>query len=248
MDNSKGLHLIKHLLGPLLLCLVTAVSGFYLLDNMSHYYQSTLAGVAIILAGLQVWFFTEKKDRACKIINYIIYYFAVIYFLVIVVFYVTHLMVLFDYQDLVDLLAENSDYALLIFMGICFLQPIMLPLPEFVTIMAGSAVLGPGKAFIGSYAATTLGMIAMFSIVRVGGLSIKKKKGNEKALQRYYQYVDKYGQWVLIFLLVFPILPDEIICLGAGLSSMSFRRFVPIVLVAKIFSSYMLSYFPHLFI
>ena len=233
---------------PLLLCLVTAVSGFYLLDPMSDYYKFLLAGVAIGLAGLQFWFFMEKKQHACHIMNYVIYYFAAIYFLIIIVFYVTHLMVLFDYQDLVDLLAQNSDYALLIFMGICFLQPIMLPLPEFVTIMAGSAVLGPWKAFIGSYVATSLGMITMFSIVRLGGLSIKRKRGNEKALQRYYQYVDKYGQWVLIFLLVFPILPDEIICLGAGLSSMSFRRFVPTILVAKIFSSYMLSYFPHLFI
>lgn len=239
---------IKHLLVPLLLCLATAISGFYLLENMSHYYQFSLAGVAIVLAGLQIWFFTEKKLHACHIMNYVIYYFAAIYFLIIIIFYVTHLMVLFDYQDLVDLLAQNSDYALLIFMGICFLQPIMLPLPEFVTIMAGSAVLGPWKAFIGSYVATASGMITMFAITRLGGLSIRKKKGNEKALQRYYRYVDRYGQWILIFLLVFPILPDEIICLGAGLSSMSFRRFVPIILVAKIFSSYMLSYFPHLFI
>jgi len=248
LDNSKDVNHIKHLLVPLLLCLATAISGFYLLENMSHYYQFSLAGVAIVLAGLQIWFFTEKKLHACHIMNYVIYYFAAIYFLIIIIFYVTHLMVLFDYQDLVDLLAQNSDYALLIFMGICFLQPIMLPLPEFVTIMAGSAVLGPWKAFIGSYVATASGMITMFAITRLGGLSIRKKKGNEKALQRYYRYVDRYGQWILIFLLVFPILPDEIICLGAGLSSMSFRRFVPIILVAKIFSSYMLSYFPHLFI
>ncbi len=231
-----------------MLCLVTAVSGFYLLDNMSAYYKFSLAGLAFVLSGLQIWFFTEKKQHACHIMNYVIYYFAAIYFLIIIIFYVTHLMVLFDYQNLVDLLVQNSDYALLIFMGICFLQPIMLPLPEFVTIMAGSAVLGPWMTFIGSYVATSLGMITMFSIVRLGGLSIQKKKGNEKALQRYYHYVDKYGQWILIFLLVFPILPDEIICLGAGLSSMGFRRFVPIILVAKIFSSYMLSYFPHLFI
>ncbi|HRY13785.1 MAG TPA: VTT domain-containing protein [Syntrophomonadaceae bacterium] len=248
MHTDNVPHLFKHLILPLWLCLITAVSGFYWLGSMSNYYRFTLAGVAIVLAGLQILFFNEKKSHASHITNYIIYYFAAIYFLIILIFYVTNLMVLFNYQDLVKVLDQNSDHALLIFMGICFLQPILLPLPEPFTIMAGSAVLGPWKAFIGSYVATTLGIITMFSITRLGGLSIRKRKGNDKALRRYYQYVDKYGQWILIFLLVFPILPDEIICLGAGLSSMSFRRFVPIILIAKIFSSYMLSYFPHLFI
>ncbi len=248
MYTAKVPHVVKHLLVPLAICLITAVSGHYLLDNMSIYYDMTLTAIAVFLAGLQSWFFFEKKFHACHIMNYVIYYFAAIYFLIILVFYITHLMILFDYQDLVELLQQNEDYALLIFMGICYLQPIILPLPEPFTIMAGSAVLGAGQAFLGSYVATTLGIITMFTITRLGGNRIMQKRGNEKALQRYYFYVDKYGQWVLIFLLVFPILPDEVISLGAGISSMSFRRFVPIILVAKIFSSYILSYFPHLFI
>jgi len=248
LNAAKVPHYLKHLLLPLALCLVTAVSGHFLLDAMSRYYQMSLVAIAVCLAGLQVWFYVGKKVHACQLLNYVIYYFAAIYFVIIIIFYVTHLMVLFDYQDLVQLLQSNPDYALWIFMGICFLQPILLPLPEPFTIMAGSAVLGAGKAFLGSYVATTLGIITMFTITRLGGNRIKKKHGNDKALRRYYHYVDRYGQWVLIFLLVFPILPDEIISLGAGLSGMSFRRFIPIVLVAKIFSSFMLSYFPHLFI
>lgn len=248
MDLSKGNFLMKHLLVPLALCLITAVSGHYLLDSMSIYYDMTLTVVAVVLAGLQGWFYYEKKVHACQIMNYVIYYFAAIYFFIILIYYATHLMVLFDYQDLVEFLQRNEKNALWIFMGICYLQPILLPLPEPFTIMAGSAVLGPWNAFVGSYVATTLGIITMFTITRLGGNRIRQKHGNEKALRRYYHYVDRYGQWVLIFLLVFPILPDEIISLGAGLSSMNFRRFIPIILVAKIFSSYMLSYFPYLFI
>lgn len=240
--------LMKHLIVPLLLCLVTAVSGHFLLDDMSYYYEITLNAIAIFLAGLQVCFFINRRVHACQILNYVIYYFSAIYFLVIMVFYATHLMVLFRYQDLVALLHRNDNYSFLMFTGICFLQPILLPLPEPFTIMAGSAVLGPWKAFLSSYVATSLGIITMFTITRMGGLRIKNRKGNEKALQRYYHYVDRYGQWVVIFLLVFPVLPDEVISLGAGLSSMRYQRFIPIILVAKLFSSYVLSFFPHLFI
>lgn len=248
MNISTVPHLFKHLILPLALCLITAISGHYLLDNMSIYYDISLTVIAVFLAGLQSWFFVEKRGHSCQITNYVIYYFAAIYFIIIILFCVSHLMVLLDYQDLVELLRRNDKYALWIFMGICFLQPILLPLPEPFTIMAGSAVLGSWNAFIGSYTATALGIITMFTITRLGGNRIRKKRGNEKALRRYYHYVDRYGQWVLIFLLIFPVLPDEIISLGAGLSSMSFRRFLPIILVAKIFSSYMLSFFPHLFI
>lgn len=237
----------KLLILPLLLCSITMISAYYLLDTMPKYYEILIICCAGLLAGLQIRFFANKNLRACQITNYVIFYLTAVFFVIIIIYFITHLMIFMDYDSLVYFLQQHNNYALFIFIAICYMQPIMLPLPEPFTIIAGSAVLGPFKAFLGSYLGTSLGIITMFTITRLGGNRIKEKKGHKMALKRYYHYVDKYGQWVLLVLLIFPVLPDEIICLGAGFSSMSYRKFIPIVLIAKPFSSYGLSYLPHLF-
>ncbi len=157
-------------------------------------------------------------------------------------------MILTDTYGMEYLLRENIENAFWLFMGICFVQPIMLPLPEPVTILAGSAVLGSARAFVGSYVGTTLGIITMFTITTYWGEHFFERKGHSKALTRYYYYVDKYGQWFLTALLILPILPDEAIALGAGFSRMSYKKFLPIVLFAKLITSYTLSYLPELFV
>lgn len=56
-----------------------------------------------------------------------------------------------------------------IYFLICFFQPIFLPIPEIVTIMSASEILGPFKAFIIAFLGTVIGIIVMYSIARIAG-------------------------------------------------------------------------------
>lgn len=156
--------------------------------------------------------------------------------------YIRNFMYITDVRQLETLLHANISTAKLIFWVICFIQPIALPLPEPVTVLAGSAVLGSFTAFILAFTGTSAGIITMFFAARVGGMKIVSKLVSQKQLAQYHEYVEKSEVIVLAALFIFPILPDEIICVGAGLSGVSVRRFMIIGIFCKLVTSFSLAY------
>ncbi|MGM0803800.1 MAG: hypothetical protein ACQET8_03620 [Bacillota bacterium] len=43
-------------------------------------------------------------------------------------------------------------------------------------------------------------------------------------------------------IIIIPVLPDEIICIGAGLSGVRFKRFLPIATISKLFTTTTFAY------
>ncbi len=141
-----------------------------------------------------------------------------------------------------SLLHGNEFIAAIIFFLICFLQPILLPIPEAATVTAGSAILGALPAACIGFAGTLSGIIVMYFIAKVGGRKLVRKFVGDKHIKRYERYVSKYEIRILLILFIIPILPDEIICVGAGIGGVSFKKFVVIVSVSKLFTSFSLAY------
>ncbi|SOC22440.1 uncharacterized membrane protein YdjX (TVP38/TMEM64 family) [Ureibacillus xyleni] len=141
-----------------------------------------------------------------------------------------------------DLLLNNEFIAPVIFFFICFLQPILLPLPEAATVTAGSAVLGPLTAASISFTGTLAGIIVMYFIAKVGGQKLIRKFVKDKHLLKYERYVSNNETSILLILFIIPILPDEIICVGAGISGVRLMKFLIIASVSKLFTSISLAY------
>lgn len=147
-----------------------------------------------------------------------------------------------DGEQLQALLERNRSAAVWIYTVVCFLQPIALPLPEALTVMTGSAVLGAFTAFAAGFAGTMLGVMAMFAIARYGGMKLAARLVKPEQLDRYHRYVAKHELPILVALFVIPVLPDEIVCVGAGVSGVSVRRFVLVAALAKLATSFSLAY------
>ncbi|MBE4906531.1 VTT domain-containing protein [Bacillus luteolus] len=141
-----------------------------------------------------------------------------------------------------SLLHGNEFIATLIFFLICFLQPILLPIPEAATVTAGSAILGAFPAACISFAGTLSGIIVMYFIAKIGGQKLIRKFVKEKQIQQYERYVSKNETSILLILFIIPILPDEIICVGAGLGGVNIKKFVIIAAISKILTSFSLAY------
>jgi uncharacterized membrane protein YdjX (TVP38/TMEM64 family) len=129
-----------------------------------------------------------------------------------------------------------------IFFTICFLQPILLPFPEAATVGAGTAVLGSLPAAIISFVGTLSGIIIAYFIAKIGGQKLIRRLVKEHHIKQYERYVSRNEISILLILFVIPILPDEIICFGAGISGVSFKKFLSIACVAKLITSFSLAY------
>ncbi len=65
---------------------------------------------------------------------------------------------LFNY-NLSNMLVKYSEKSIFIYFVICFLQPIILPFPEPITIITGSLVFGKFNGAIVGFLGTILGII-----------------------------------------------------------------------------------------
>lgn len=135
----------------------------------------------------------------------------------------------------------------IIYFFICFLQPIMLPFPEPVTIMAGSLVLGRFNGAIIGFLGTTLGIITMYFISKYIGNKFLLRFIKKDSLDKFNNYIIKNETLILLLLFVFPLLPDEVICIGSGIAKLNPYKFIFIALLSKLITTFTISYSIKLF-
>ncbi len=110
---------------------------------------------------------------------------------------------------------------------------IVAPIPSNVTMMAGAMALGFWEALILGLAAVVLGSVLMFAAGRVLGREALAKKLSGGVMEKYLPVIEEKQDMFLLLTMLFPFFPDDIICILAGLTSMSFRRFAVIMAVSR---------------
>lgn len=146
-------------------------------------------------------------------------------------------------QDtLVNILMKYKEKSMMIYFFVCFLQPIVLPLPEAVTVMTGSLVFGRFNGAIIGFLGTILGIISMFLISRYTSQKFIKNMVSENKLEKFNQYIKKNETLIILLLFIVPILPDEIICVGTGITKINGYKFIIIAILSKLITAFTLSY------
>ncbi|MBT2685010.1 VTT domain-containing protein [Bacillus sp. ISL-37] len=213
-----------------------------LLPTVLPIYKWLYISAVITVLLIDGYFLTTKQGNLLKFNRMALFYLAALLLLVLVIFYMTKIIVLTDTYGIEGLLKEHLETAKYIFFFISFAQPILLPIPEAVTVPGASAVFGPATAAAISFLGTILGITAMFFAARYGGRKFISKLIMEEQLQKYYNYVSKNETLIMFLLFIVPILPDEIICVGAGIGQVSPKRFLMIASVSKLITATLLAY------
>lgn len=123
-----------------------------------------------------------------------------------------------------------------------FLQPVCLPVPEMLTVLWGSNVLGEKKAFVLGVAGSLMGILFMYFFVKRCFAYFERKKKLKQKIQKFQFYIRGYCFIIIGVLFIIPVLPDEIICIGAVLTGLNAGKFIGTALFAKIASIGMVVY------
>lgn len=182
-----------------------------------------------------------RKDCS-KSIKKIIISMLVLAIGVIAVFFFTKIVTLVNEYGFENLLSLYKEKAKLIYFLVCFLQPIILPLPEPVTIIGGSSLLGSQSGAAIGFIGTFLGIISMFFASKYAGKAIVSKLIDENKLEKFNKFIKANEMLVILMLFILPILPDEVICVGAGLAGINAYKFIGVAAVSKLITSVSLSY------
>ncbi|OYD06404.1 TVP38/TMEM64 family protein, partial [Paludifilum halophilum] len=111
-------------------------------------------------------------------------------------------------------------------------QVVISPIPGGITVVAGAILFGTVAGLGLSLVGAVIGSVIVFYMGRKWGRPLIAKIIGKKMFTRYIGVLDGKGIWLFVIFLL-PFLPDDAVCALAGMSALSFRRFLPLVIVGR---------------
>ena len=128
---------------------------------------------------------------------------------------------------------DFAPYSHLCFFLLQFLSVVLAPIPSNITAAAGGVLFGTWPSFFLTFAAVVAGSLLLFWLARVLGRDFAGRFVSRRLSEKYQQILQTKAPVFLTLAFLFPFFPDDLLCILAGLSSLSFRRFAVIVLLAR---------------
>lgn len=115
------------------------------------------------------------------------------------------------------------------------LAQVVLPiLPSVVGYAAGAVLFGWFGGFVCNYIGISIGSVLAFYLARRYGASFVQRHVSAAAYEKYAHWTQKKGfLWFLILTIFLPVAPDDLICFLAGLTAISAKKFIFVILALK---------------
>lgn len=168
-----------------------------------------------------------------KIINAISI--AGIVFSIAVTIYFVKLGVFKDINVLRGIVGDSVILGPIIFILIQILQVVIPIIPGGISCAAGVLIFGPIAGFIYNYVGIAIGSVIIFLLGRNYGKPFILSLISDKTYNKYIGWLENEKRFERLFILAifFPVAPDDALCLMAGLTKMSVKKFTLIILLAK---------------
>lgn len=130
-------------------------------------------------------------------------------------------------------IAHFAPYSHLAFFLVQLLSVVLAPIPSNITAAAGGVLFGTWPAFLLTFGAVVAGSLLVFWLARVLGRDFADRLVSRKLSEKYQDVLRTKAPVFLVLAFLFPFFPDDMLCILAGLTKLSFRRFAVIVLLTR---------------
>lgn len=151
------------------------------------------------------------------------------------IFYLGQNHYLSDPDRMQALLEQMGALAPIAFIVIQIIQVIIPIIPGGVSSGIGILVFGPITGFIYNYIGLLIGSYIAFKIVKRYGKDFILKITDQKTYDKYIGWLNKGKKFERLFALaiLLPGFPDDLLCMIAGLTHMSTKKFMMINILCK---------------
>ena len=115
-------------------------------------------------------------------------------------------------------------YGRLAFVVFQFLQVTFIPIPSTILTIAGAVIYGPLQATLLSLAGILLGSFVAFLLGRTFGKKLVAFMVGKKTCEKWQKSLSK-AKYSFLIMMFLPFFPDDILCLVAGMTDMSWDFF-----------------------
>lgn len=126
-------------------------------------------------------------------------------------------------------------FAPLGFIAFQIVQCVIPIIPGGLSCVIGVMVFGPVYGFIYNYISISIGSTINFLLAREYGKNLVLKLVSQKTYDKYVSWIEKGKKFDKFFAIAMfaPCAPDDLLCFLAGLTEMSLKKFVIIILTCK---------------
>ena len=140
-----------------------------------------------------------------------------------------------DMERIRQLILQSGGFGILLCFVLLIVNVVILPAPAIVFYLAITAVYGSWLGFLISYIGVMVGSLISFTIGRkLGKRAVTWIVGEEKT-EKYSKILNKKGKVPFLIMQLLPFFPDDILCMVAGLSTMSYKYVTLSLLIVKPF-------------
>lgn len=160
---------------------------------------------------------------------------GLLFFLVLIIYAYQH-GIFRSTTSLQRFIQQFGEYAVVIFILLQIIQVIIPILPGGISSVAGLLMFGNGWGLLYSCIGLIIGEAIGFLVVRYYGVSFVQLILSPKKYQKFDQLLTqktKDIKKVLCLTMLIPFAPDDLVCLVAGLTKISFKEYIQIVLLLK---------------
>ena len=118
------------------------------------------------------------------------------------------------------------------FVFLQFLQVTFLPIPSTISTLAGVLIYGPLQAALLSLAGILLGSVFAFWLGRVFGRKLVSFMVGKDTCNKWADFLTN-AKYSFFIMMILPMFPDDVLCLVAGITNMSWTFFVVTNLIAR---------------
>lgn len=140
-----------------------------------------------------------------------------------------------DLNSITRLITRTGTLGILIFVLIQIIQVVIPIIPGGLTSVAGVVLFGPFWGFVYNYFGIVTGSILNFFLARHYGKGFVESLVSPKVYNKYIGWLDKGDKFdkFFTFAIFFPCAPDDFLCQLSGLTNMSFKKFLTIIVFGK---------------
>ena len=175
----------------------------------------------------------KKKIRLNTVFNIISATFVVV--LVLLATYGIKIGLFRDTDVIEQEISKAGVYGPLAFIFIQVIQVVVPIIPGGVVLAAGGVLFGTIEDFIYNYIGIIVGSSIHFLLIRRYGSPLVKKFSSEKTYNKYKNWLETDNHFYKLFVIaiLLPGAPDDLLCMFAGLTEMTFKKFLVTILIAK---------------
>ena len=190
-----------------------------------------VCGLTIVYCLLAILFSVKGKTTVYRVL--FSGYLLIIFFLVLLyILQKTGFLEIFeDSERYKEYLEKAGVWMPVVYIILQYLQVIILPIPGFVSTVAGVA---PLKAMLCSLVGVILGSLTAFVIGRKLGYKAVAWMVGKDDLDKWQKKIKGKDNFILTAMFILPLFPDDILCFVAGLSSMSWQYFVVMIVISRL--------------